>query len=128
MITSGNAPMTSVSSSLTASADTVVNDETNGLDTTISAAGAGFMPGEAVTVTIVSLVDGADKILVGGTANDSGAFMVSSTMAGAAPAEGADPEMAIGVGVYTVLAEGGGGSVATGALVVEMKELPEDEG
>ena len=124
MITSANAPSTSVSSSLTATADTILN-EGGALDTTITAVGAGFMPGEAVTVTIVSLVAGADKILVGGTANDSGAFMVESTLAGAAPADGADPEMAIGVGVYTVLAEGGGGSQATGALVVEMKELPE---
>ncbi len=127
MITSANAPVTSVASSLVATADTLVNGETNGLDTTITAAGAGFAPGEAVTVTIISLVDGADKILVGGTANDSGAFMVESTLAGTAPADGADPEMAIGVGVYTVLAEGGSGSMATGALVVEMKELP-DEG
>ena len=128
-ITSGPAPMTSVASSLVASADTVINGENNALDTTVSAAGAGFIPGEAVTVTILSLVDGADKILVGGTVNDSGAFMVSSTLAGAAPDEGADPEMAIAPGVYTVLAEGASGSVATGALTVEMKELPaEDEG
>ncbi len=127
MITSANAPMTSVASSLVATAETLPNGETNGYDTTITAYGAGFIPGEAVTVTIISLVDGADKILVGGTANDSGAFMVESTLAGAAPAEGADPEMAIEVGVYTVLAEGGNGSMATGALVVEMKGSP-DEG
>ena len=124
-ITSGPAPVTAVSSSLVATADTVLNDETNALDTAITTVGAGFIPGEAVTVTILSLVEGADKILVGGTVNDSGAFIVESALAGAAPADGADPEMAINVGVYTVLAEGASGSVATGALVVEMKELPE---
>ena len=123
-ITSGPAPITSVSSSLVATADTVVN-ESGALDTTVTAAGAGFIAGEAVTVTILSLVEGADKILVGGTVNDSGAFLVESTLAGAAPADGADPEMAIEVGVYTVLAEGASGSVATGVLKVEMKELPE---
>ena len=124
MITGANAPVTSVSSSLMATADTQLNAD-NALDTMITAMGAGFIPGEAVTVTIISLVDGADKILVGGTANDSGAFMVESTLAGAAPAEGEEHEMPIGVGVYTVLAEGANGSVATGVLNVEMKELPE---
>ena len=125
MVTSVNAPVTSVASSLVASSEAEINAETNGIDVTITATGAGFMPGEAVTVTIVSLTDGADKILVGGVANDSGAFSLSGTLAGAAPAEGDDPEMPVMPGVYTVLAEGGGGSQATGALMVEMKELPE---
>ena len=124
MITSADAPYTSVSSSLVAFADTVLNDETGGLDTTITAAGAAFTPGEAVTVTIVSLVDGADKILVGITAKDSGEFEVSSTLHGAAPAEGADPEMPIAPGIYTILAEGASGSMATGVLIVEQNELP----
>ncbi len=113
--------------SLVATADTVLNDETGGLDTTITAAGARFTPGEAVTVTIVGLGDGADKVLVGITANESGAFELSSTLSGAAPAEGADPEMPIAPGVYTVLAEGANGSEATGALVVEQYELPKRE-
>ncbi len=125
MITS--APTPSVASSLAATADTVLNDETGGLDTTITAFGAGFAPGEAVTITIVSLVGDPDKILVGITATDSGAFEVSRTLVGEAPADGADPEMAIAVGVYTVLAEGGNGSMATAALVVETKELPKRE-
>ena len=123
VITSMNAP---VASSLVASSEAEINAETNGIDVTITALGAGFMPGEAVTVTIVSLADGADKILLGG-ANDSGEFTLSATLAGAVPAEGAGPEMPVTPGVYTVLAEGSGGSVATAVLVVEMKELPEAE-
>ena len=129
MITS--APTLSVASSLVAIADTVLNDETGGLDTTITAVGAGFTPGEAVTITLLADGTSADKFLVGATASDSGAFTVKSTLAGVAPAEGADPEMPIGVGVYTVLAEGASGSEATAALVVELYEPPEadeDEG
>ncbi len=123
MITS--APTLSVASSLAATADTALNDETGGLDTTITAFGAGFAPGEAVTITIVSLVEGADKILIGITANDSGEFEVSSTLAGAAPAEGADPEMPIAPGFYTILAEGNRGSAAASVMDVEQYELPE---
>ena len=127
IITSAPAPATSALSSLTATAETELNGETNGLDTTITAMGAGFVPGEGVTITILSLFDGADKILVGGTVNDSGAFKVSSTLLGPSPAEGADPEMPIAPGVYTVLAEGSSGSEATGPLVVEKKEPPQQE-
>ena len=113
--------------SLVATADTVLNDETGGLGITITAAGAWFAPGEAVTVTILSLGDGADKVLTGITANESGAFKVSRTLAGAAPAEGEDPEMPIEPRVYTVLAEGGYGTIATAALMVEQYELPRPE-
>ena len=127
MITSADAPTPSVASSLVATADTVLNDETGGLDTTITALGAGFTPNEPVTVTILGLVDGADKILVGITATDSGEFEVSSTLYGAAPAEDADPEMPIEPGVYTVLAEGASGTFATAALEVEQNELPSRE-
>ena len=115
------------SGSLSATAETVLDEETNSLDTTITAVGAGFMPGEAVTVTIVSLVDGADKVLPTGAANAAGAFTLSITLWGAPPAEGADPEMPIAPGVYTALAEGSGGSEATGPLVVEKKEPPQQE-
>ena len=110
---------------LTATADTQLDVETNALHITITAVGVGFIPGEAVTVTIVRLTDGAEKVLPTAAANDAGAFMVKSTLHGAAPADGADPEMPITPGVYTVLAEGGDGSGATGALVVESKQLPE---
>ncbi len=127
MIVSADAPYTSVSSGLVTTADTVLNDETGGLDTTITAVGAGFMPNESVTITLLAAGTSADKFLVGATAKDSGAFEVSSTLHGAAPAEGADPEMPIGVGVYTVLAEGASGSIATAALVVEQNELPKRE-
>ena len=104
---------------------TMVNCEVLSVDEPLNIVGSGFLPGEAVTVTIVSLVDGADKVLPTGAANDYGAFKVKSTLHGAAPADGADPEMPIAPGVYTVLAEGDAGSEATGALVVEMKELPQ---
>ena len=118
MITSANAPVTSVASSLAIDRELVRNQETNGLDVIITAAGAGFIPGEAVTVTIVNLADGADKTLVGAAANHSGAFSLTATLAGSAPTEGADAEIPIWPGVYTVLAEGAYGSGATGALVV----------
>ena len=124
-ITSINAPVTSVLSSLVASSEAEINAETSGIDVTITATGAGFIPGEAVTVTIVSLADGADKILVGGAANDSGAFSLSATLAGPTPTGGSDPAMPIAPGVYTVLAEGANGSGATGALVIHYRWLPD---
>ena len=101
--------MISVASSLVASSEAEINAETNGIDVTITATGAGFIPGEAVTVTIVSLADGADKILVGGAANDSGAFSHCRRRWPDRPRLGAaDPAMPIAPGVYTVLAEGAG--------------------
>ena len=117
--------MISVASSLVASSEAEINAETKGIDVTITATGAGFIPGEAVTVTIVSLADGADKILVGGAANDSGAFSLSATLAGPTPTGGSDPAMPIAPGVYTVLAEGANGSGATGALVIHYRWLPD---
>ena len=77
-ITSTNAPVTSVSSSLRAVAETVLvppkgeeeldedEDPVTNLDVVITITGAGFMPGEAVTLTIINMTPGADKILVGG--------------------------------------------------------------
>ena len=118
-ITSINAPVTSVLSSLVVEAETVLNWEATGLDVLITATGAGFIPGEAVMITLIDAKPGADKILVDGTANGSGAFSLSATLHGAVPAEGADPEMPIEPGVYTLLAEGGGGSESTDALVVQ---------
>ena len=118
-ITSANAPVTSVASSLAVDGQLVYNDETGGLDVIITATVAGFMPGEAVTVTIINFRPGdADKILTGGVANDSGAFLLTTTLAESPPTEGADAEIPIWPGVYTVLAEGAHGSGATGALVV----------
>ena len=124
MITSTNAPVTSVASSLVVNRELVFNDETNGLDVIITATGAGFMPGEAVTVTIINFRPGdADKILIGGVANDSGAFSLTTTLAGSPPTEGADVEIPFWPGVYTVLAEGSYGSGATGPLEFGTKEL-----
>ena len=112
-ITSANAPVTSVLSSLTATAETTYNMWEDNLEVTIIGAGAGFIPGEAVVVTILSLVNGADKPIVGTTANYSGAFIAQVTLYGPTPAEGADYEMPITPGVYTLLADGDSGSLAT---------------
>lgn len=131
MITRANAPVTSVASSLTVNHEEVLNEETNGVDFIITAAGAGFIPGEPFTVTIINLRPGdfrrgaTDKILAGGTADESGAFLLSATLAGEAPAEGADPDWPIRVGVYTVLAEGAYGSGATGVLEIPYEYWPD---
>ncbi len=111
MITRANAPVTSVASSLVANHEVVLNEETNDLDVIITVAGAGFIPGEPFTVTIVNLRPGdADKILAGGGANDSGTFSLTATLA--------EPDWSISYGVYTVLAEGAYGSGATVPLVI----------
>ena len=134
MITSADAPVASVSTSLRAAAETVLippkgeeelkedEDPVTNLDVVFTITGAGFMPGEAVTLTIINMTPGADKILIGGAANDSGAFQLTTTMSGAADEPDTPWEalaMPIEPGVYTLLAEGGSGSEATDALVVE---------
>ncbi len=121
-IASANAPATSVLSSLTATAETRLYHEYNALETTITATGAGFIPGEAVTLTIINMTPGADKILVGGAANDSGAFQLATTLSGATDEPDTPWEelsMPIEPGVYTIIAEGGGGSESSDALVVQ---------
>ena len=75
-------------------------------------AGAGFMVGEAVTISVVGVAGGSDRILVGTNANDSGAFMV-------------DAPNPLEVGVYTLRAVGSMGSSATTPLVVCDSELDE---
>ena len=90
-------PETSVSTSLFAAA-TVVGD-------TIKIWGAGFASEEAVTMVVVAVSAGSDRILVGGNANASGAFVVDS----------ANP---LDVGIYTVRAIGDMGSEATAPLVI----------
>ena len=71
--------------------------------------GAGFMPGEFVSVLAVGASAGADRIVAGGEANDSGAFSVEATIN-------------LEVGVYTLMAVGSGGSEATAPLLVATKE------
>ena len=87
----------SVSSSLHAT------DVETGSSTTITV--AGFKPDERVFVTAVAAVEGNDVVLIGDQANASGAVQLS---------------VAVGfdAGVYTLSAEGGEGSVASGHLVV----------
>ncbi len=80
-----------------------VKPATAGDDFTVM--GAGFMPGEAATVSVVGIAGGSDRILVGATANDSGAFMV-------------DAPNPLDEGVYTLKAVGSRGSSATAALMI----------
>ena len=83
------------------SSSLVVGAVRSGGDTKIW--GAGFMSGEAVTLWV------AGELLVGGAANDDGAFEMEATV-------DIDP------GIYTLKATGDGGSVATAPLaVVETK-------
>ena len=134
LITKTDAAMTSVSSSVSVAADLEVippKDEEDlkedekpmtNIDITITATGAGFMPGESILLTVIGFTPGTDKALAGGTANDSGAFQISKTLSGESVAGEStfdDMPMPIEPGVYTVLAQGGGGSEATGALVIE---------
>ena len=67
--------------------------------------GAGFAPGEAVTLSVAGVSGGSDRILVGTTANESGAFMV-------------DAPNPLDEGVYTLRATGSKGSSATAPLRV----------
>jgi len=67
--------------------------------------GAGFSSGEAVTLVVVGASAGSDRILVGATANDSGAFSIDSS----------NP---LDAGVYTLKAMGASGTSATAPLVV----------
>jgi hypothetical protein len=91
-------PEMSVDSSLAVAATAV--------DNPIMIWGAGFEAGEAVTVIAIAAAQGGnDRILVGGNANDSGAFAL----------EAPNP---IAVGVYSLSAVGNMGSSASGVLVV----------
>ena len=67
--------------------------------------GAGFHPGEPVTLTVLAVGGGIDKILISVPANQSGAFMV-------------DANVELAAGVYTLMGTGSMGSEATAALMV----------
>ena len=91
-------PALSVGSSLSVAATAVGNP--------IMIWGAGFEAGEAVTVIALAAAQGGnDRILVGGNANDSGAFSL----------EAPNP---VAAGVYSLQAVGNMGSSASGVLVV----------
>ncbi len=79
----------------------------------ITVLGGGFMPGEAVTISVVGVAGGSDRILVGTNANDSGAFNVMAPN----PLE---------LGTYTLKAVGSKGSSATTPLWVVIKDKGED--
>jgi hypothetical protein len=97
LIVQSQAPDTPVSTSLAASA-TAVGDN-------IQIWGAGFAPGEAVTLVAVAGSAGADTILVGANANASGAFAV-------------DASNPLDIGIYTLRAIGNMGSEGTAPLVI----------
>ena len=123
MITSDNAPVTSVASSLAVSYEEVHNQETNGLDVTITVYGAGFIPGEAVTVTIIEFErGGVDKILAGGAATtparSSWKARCLAKRLSRVPTRHGQSRRAF----YTVLAEGANGSRATGSMEFGAKE------
>jgi hypothetical protein len=67
--------------------------------------GAGFRPGEAVVVLALAAIASGDHIVIGGAANDSGAFMMEASIS-------------LDAGIYTLQATGESGSQATAPLVV----------
>ena len=83
-------------------------------DEEIMVAGAGFMPGEAVTLSAVGVASGSDRILVGANANDSGAFNM------VAPSPN---DLGLELGTYTLKAVGSKGSSATAPLWVVRKDM-----
>ena len=72
--------------------------------------GAGFQAGESVTLKVVAVGVGVDRILISTPANDSGAFMI-------------DAEINLPVGIYSLVGTGGSGSTETSAplMVAEAK-------
>ena len=98
--------MTSPSSSL---ASTPISP---GQDTTVY--GAGFLPGEFVSVSIIGA--DSDSVVGGGEANASGAFMLTGRAA-----ISADGVPVFGLGVYTLMAQGDMGSEATAPLLIIAK-------
>ena len=67
--------------------------------------GSGFKAGEAVVIVAVAAADSGDQVIIGGDANDSGAFEMSASV-------NLDP------GIYTLWASGSGGSQASAPLLV----------
>lgn len=67
--------------------------------------GAGFHPGELITLTVLAIDGGTDKILISVPANPSGAFMV-------------DASAELATGVYTLMGMGSMGSESAAALMV----------
>ncbi len=101
-----SAPVRIVSSALNETAvDSSLSTSVTPAGEAATVSGAGFNAGEAVTLSVVGVAGGSDRILVGANANDSGAFMV-------------DAPNPLEVGVYTLRAVGSKGSSATTPLVV----------
>jgi hypothetical protein len=84
-------------------ADLVASPIQNGENSDIY--GSGFVPEEEISVLIVGVNNGADKIIAGTEANYSGAFIVS-------------PAIELEIGLYTIRAIGRLGSVATAPLLI----------
>jgi hypothetical protein len=100
-VTSGEVSPASPASSLVAAA------VATGGDTKIW--GSGFKTGEAVVIVAVAAADSGDQVIIGGDANDSGAFEMSASV-------NLDP------GIYTLWASGSGGSQASAPLVVTVSK------
>ena len=78
----------------------VANAVETGGSTTIW--GAGWQGGESVTLTVVAVDGGVDKILTSASTNGSGAFMV-------------DAEIDLPPGIYSLVGTGSMGSTETSA-------------
>ena len=101
-----SAPVRIVSSPVNETAvDSSLSTEVTPAGVSAMIAGAGFVAGEAVTLSAVGVAGGSDRILVGANADDSGAFMV-------------DAPNPLDAGVYTIRAIGSKGSSATTPLIV----------
>ncbi|MCH7787230.1 MAG: collagen-like protein [Chloroflexi bacterium] len=109
-ITEATPSRTAPSTSLSANPTTVNGD--------VTVWGAGFMPDEFVSITILSAVDGIDKLLTGGPANESGAFVFPATEDTVISLAVGDDETPIAAGVYTIIALGDQGSEATAPLLI----------
>jgi hypothetical protein len=78
----------------------------------VTALGSGFKTNEYVILTLKGASSGVDKLLVGGSANASGAFSLEGKLAWK------NQVTPVAAGVYTLLATGDGGSVTSAALVI----------
>jgi hypothetical protein len=87
-------------------ADLIVDFVEPGSDTTIW--GAGFRPNEVVEIVAVGVLAGEDRIIVGGQANEFGAFQMLANID-------------LDIGIYTLMAIGDQESEATAVMLVAEK-------
>jgi len=104
-----SAPVHIVASEIVANNNTSLAATASATDGTSTVVGGGFHAGEGVAVAVKGVLpDGSDKVIVGGNANDNGAFSFDVNMA----------KITLDAGTYTLTASGNKGSIATAAFVV----------